>query len=91
MSERNRIEDLLKKLKESIPENNTAYHALLVELSQLLDIHYKKKSALTQFALNNSSDAIFWIKSDASIFYANKSACNQLGYSYDELLSLIHI
>ncbi len=88
MSERNRIEDLLKKLKESIPENNTAYHALLVELSQLLDIHYKKKSALTQFALNNSSDAIFWIKSDASIFYANKSACNQLGYSYDELTQM---
>ncbi|MFQ5965113.1 MAG: response regulator [Candidatus Scalinduaceae bacterium] len=39
----------------------------------------------TQFAIDNNADATYWVKSDAKISYANKAACQSLGYSYEEL------
>lgn len=43
---------------------------------------------LTQYAMDNSTDAVYLIRKDASIFYINKAACYILGYSYNELISL---
>lgn len=43
---------------------------------------------LTQFALDNSADAAFWVKPDASFFYVNNAACRLLGYSREQLLSM---
>jgi PAS domain S-box-containing protein len=45
----------------------------------------EKTLQFTQFAFDNNADAIFWVKSDAKISYANKAACQSLGYSYEEL------
>jgi len=42
----------------------------------------------TQFAVDNSKDAIFWMGSDVKIVYANNSACHQLGYTQTELLTM---
>jgi len=42
---------------------------------------------LTQFSVDNSSEPIFWVLSDASIYYVNNSTCEILGYSRKELLS----
>ena len=41
---------------------------------------------LTQFAVDACSIAVFWIRPDASIFYANRAVA-QFGYTPDELVS----
>jgi len=43
---------------------------------------------LTQFSINNAADAVFWLDRDGRFFYVNKRACETLGYSQSELLSL---
>ncbi len=40
----------------------------------------------TQFAIDHSADAAFWMTQDARFFYVNEAACRALGYSCDELL-----
>lgn len=42
----------------------------------------------TQFAIDNSTDGISWLRADGSFAYANKSMCRMLGYSFNELCSL---
>ena len=42
----------------------------------------------TQFAVENASDAVFWLDPEARIVYANAAACRSLGRSREELLSL---
>ena len=57
-----------------------------------LDVTERKqiedKLRFSDFAVDNNADATYWIKSDAKIAYANKTACQVLGYSYKELTSL---
>ncbi|MEW6493330.1 MAG: PAS domain S-box protein [Cyanobacteriota bacterium] len=43
---------------------------------------------LTQFSVQQASDSIFWVDSDAKILGVNQAACHLLGYSEEELLSL---
>ena len=43
---------------------------------------------LTQFSVQNASDAIFWIDPQGHIVYANEAACRSLQRSREELLSL---
>jgi PAS domain-containing protein len=42
----------------------------------------------TQFAIDRSSDAAFWMGTDARFIYVNNAACNALGYSKEELLTM---
>lgn len=44
--------------------------------------------SLTQFAVDNAGDAIFWMKPDSRIVAVNKAACYLLNYSREEILSL---
>jgi PAS domain S-box len=48
----------------------------------------EQKLQLTQFAMDRSADAVFWIGSDAQFLYVNNAACSSLGYSAAELLSM---
>jgi len=43
---------------------------------------------LTQFAIDRTGDAAFWMGADARFVYVNDVACRSLGYSRDELLSM---
>ena len=43
---------------------------------------------LTQFSLDHSGDAVFWVDSAERFFYVNEAACRSLGYTRDELLQL---
>ena len=56
------------------------------------DVTEKKKAErayrLTQFTVDKSADAMFWMGEDARFFYANDAACSSLGYSREELLDL---
>ena len=42
----------------------------------------------TQFAVDHTADAAFWMTEDARFFYVNEAACQALGYSRDELLKM---
>jgi PAS domain S-box-containing protein len=46
------------------------------------------KLQLTDFSVDNISDAIQWITLDTRFWNVNQAACNMLGYSRDEYLSL---
>lgn len=46
------------------------------------------RSQLTQIALENAADTIFFTTSDGQICYANKAACHLFGYSESELLNM---
>jgi two-component system cell cycle sensor histidine kinase/response regulator CckA len=48
----------------------------------------KEALQLTQFTIDRSSDASFWMGSDGRFIYVNDAACRALGYSREELLSL---
>jgi PAS domain S-box-containing protein len=43
---------------------------------------------LTQFSVDNTGDAAFWMGPDAKFIYVNDKACSSLGYSSEELLSM---
>jgi PAS domain S-box-containing protein len=43
---------------------------------------------LTQLALDNAGDAVFWISPDARIINVNEAACASLGYNRDDLIKL---
>ena len=48
----------------------------------------EKSARLIQFAIDHTSDAAFWMGSDAKFMYVNEAACRSLGYSKKELLSM---
>ncbi|MCF6247465.1 MAG: PAS domain S-box protein [Desulfobacula sp.] len=43
---------------------------------------------LMQYGVDRASDYIFWLNSKADLFYVNNAACQALGYSRKELLSM---
>ena len=48
----------------------------------------EKALLFTQFAIDNSSDAAFWMGDNARFIYVNEASCNALGYSKEELLTM---
>jgi PAS domain S-box-containing protein len=49
---------------------------------------FEEMLKLTQFSVDASVDAIFWITPDGKMYKVNKAACLELGYTHDELLKL---
>ncbi len=43
---------------------------------------------LTQFTIDHANEMIFWFRPDGSLAYVNRSACDKLGYTRDELMAL---
>ena len=43
---------------------------------------------LTQFAVDRTGDAAYWVGPDARFIYVNEAACRALGYTPEELLTL---
>lgn len=43
---------------------------------------------LTQFAVDHNSDAMFWIDSNGRVIRTNQSACEQLGYTREEIIGM---
>jgi len=58
----------------------------------ILDITDRKRSdvalRLTQFTVDRGSEATYWMGPDGRLLYANDRACEVLGYSREELLSM---
>lgn len=60
------------------------------ELQQEIEERKKveKNLRLTGFSLDRAKDAIYFLNSNAKLFYANEAASNLLGYSKEELLNM---
>jgi len=43
---------------------------------------------LAKFLMERTVDAVFWVERDARVLYVNDAACNLVGYSREELLSI---
>jgi PAS domain S-box-containing protein len=58
----------------------------------LLDITERKQAEetlrLTQFTVDHSAEAAYWMGPDARFTYVNDQACRSLGYSREELLTM---
>ncbi len=58
----------------------------------ILNITDRKRSdvalRLTQFTVDRGSEATYWMRRDGSLIYVNDRACEVLGYSRNELLSM---
>jgi PAS domain S-box-containing protein len=64
----------------------------LYVLGHAMDITEQKQAEkalrFAQFAIDHASDPAFWIKPDGRFFYVNDAACQALGYTREELLSM---
>ncbi len=48
----------------------------------------EKRLQFTQYAVDNAADAVFWIRPDGGLEYANNTACKSLGYTLEEMKSM---
>ncbi len=67
-------------------ELETTLERLQAELEQGKRIEAKLQ--VMQFSVDNTADAVFWVRPDGSYAYANKSACRMFGYGREEFLRL---
>ncbi len=51
-------------------------------------IKTEKELQFTQFAIDHFTDAAFWIGEEGQFIYVNEAACNSLGYSKEDLLTM---
>tara|TARA_R100000655_G_scaffold13525_1_gene30587 strand:- start:4584 stop:7910 length:3327 start_codon:yes stop_codon:yes gene_type:complete len=67
-------------------------HQPLYFVSQIEDIEESKKSeqsiALLNFAINQVKECIYLLDGKGRIQYVNDETCHNMGYSYDELLTM---
>ncbi len=79
-----------RRLKQTVAERTSELERQKLRLEETLIARERAEEALklTQFAIDNSSDAAFWMQSDARILYVNDAACKVLGYSSEELLTM---
>jgi PAS domain S-box-containing protein len=86
------IQDITDRLRQEDEQQKKIQEADLSQkiLLSVIEDHRKAERSLllTQFALDHSADATFWINPDGSIVYVNLSACQELGYSQKELLGM---
>lgn len=70
-------------LKYSVLKNESEKDNLISKLKAKAEENW-----LIRYTLEGFSDGVFWISPDASIIDVNKSACNFLGYTKEELTSM---
>ena len=79
-----------KNLEEQVKARTEDLNgARLAALNMMEDaVLAKDRLEITQYALDHSADAVFWVERDTSFSYVNNSACQLLGYTREELLNL---
>lgn len=87
-----RKDDSLFPVLESVVAIYDEGGNVLYRVSNVQDItesrQVKEALLLTQFAVDNNMDPIYWVRADGRIRYANSAACEILGYTRDELESM---
>ena len=78
-----RMEELVKESTDELYETN---NELKVKIKK--EKREEEKLLLTQFSVDNSTDAVYWIDTYAKFIYVNKRAIKALGYSREELMTM---
>jgi PAS domain S-box-containing protein len=93
IQERQKAEESIRILNAQLEqrvENRTASLTWLNQKLQL-EINERKRTEeqlqLTQFSVDRSADAVFWIDESGKFIYVNDAACKSLGYSPEEFQS----
>ncbi|MEO6861442.1 MAG: PAS domain S-box protein [Microcoleus sp.] len=82
--------ELAQPLTDAIVDRALALNSLNEQLEKEIADRQRveEKLQLTQFAIDRSADAVFWMGSDGKFLYVNDAACCSLGYSAAELLDM---
>jgi PAS domain S-box-containing protein len=94
IAQRQKAEEALKRANEQLEIRVRERTDELAQINESLqaEIADRKRTeemlSLTQFSIEQASDSIFWVGSDARILGINNAACQLLGYSEAELLSM---
>jgi PAS domain S-box-containing protein len=63
--------------------------ALLINVVDITERRRAEEALrLTQFTVDHAPDPVYWMGPDARFVYVNEAACQKLGYSQEELLSM---
>jgi PAS domain S-box-containing protein len=73
-----------EQLEQRVRERTAQLTAEITERTRIAEV-----LQLTQFAVDRASDAIFWLREDASLSYVNEAACQMAGYPREELLEKV--
>ena len=73
----------LKETNRALEESRLRAVSLLQDMS-LAQVDLQR----TQFALDHTADAVFWVSPEGRLIYVNEASCRSLGYTRDELLRL---
>ena len=55
----------------------------------IADFSEEEAMLFFRYAVEHTQDATYWVSSDGSILYANKAACESLGYTHEEFVSMM--
>lgn len=68
------------------PDGSVVWNGILVDITE----QKLSENALrfARFATDRAPDCIYWMTPDAKFFYVNDAACESLGYSREELLTM---
>lgn len=83
---------------EALVRSNVTAEDVLQGISGTLNDITQRKTVedalqLSQFSLDRSADALYFMTSDGKFFYVNEAACHAVGYSRDQLqtMSIFHL
>jgi PAS domain S-box-containing protein len=72
-----------KRRNDELGQLSDAFNSMLEQIQE-------QDAALrfTQFSVDHSADGAFWMSSDGRFVYVNQAACDSLGYSREQLLTM---
>lgn len=71
------------------PDEDQLIESLAATVSQVVETDLIEQALrLTQFSVDQSADAAYWMGPDARFRYVNEASCRMLGYTREELLQM---
>jgi len=80
----------VRKRTVDLVQTNRALEESRAAAVKLMDeaVQARGKLQRTQFAVDHTADAVFWLDPAGRLIYVNEAACRSLGYTQEELLRM---